>query len=244
MRRADLSTLDALVLAEIESLGHGRQARAVTGRPAPESASARKRPGGASDQMRTFAKWPGQAARGPCAEATAPNRSGEEAEGLFDEPFELADPGDDPSRDGPTAADLLSPEELAFVARAAGFLSGRPNADLILDRIWSQALGSQPDGFYDPDCSEVWPHANPEPRAAADGSDKGPEAPGATDADDRPRSRAASESAAAPSDIRPRPVAAATAIASPGARGQSGRHPSPSPAPSPAPMPGAIDPSE
>jgi hypothetical protein len=186
-RPTDILSLDALVLAEIESLGQGQPSRAAdpwsgatrdpmhnpTGdrprgrpRPPPERTraappAARLHPGPDRDPRRT-----------PRA------RSGEEAEGLFDEPFDPADPGagryDDPAADGPTAADLLTPEEQAFIARAAGFLSGRPNADLILDRIWSQAIESRADGLYDPESADALPELKPEPEPEPSAEASGP----------------------------------------------------------------------
>jgi hypothetical protein len=84
---------------------------------------------------------------------------------LFDGLLDPGDPHDDLTADGPTAADLLTPEEQAFVARAAGFLSGRANADLILDRIWSVVTASRPDGFYDPEAQDALAEIRPDPGA-------------------------------------------------------------------------------
>ena len=173
----DLSDLDALVLAEVESLSLPRAARASEARSEcnPERAPECQRAPTARDRRRTASAallMRQQHGRDPQRAGRA--RSGEEAEGLFDEPLELSDPGgdryDDPASDGPTAADLLSPEEQAFIARAAGFLSGRPNADLILDRIWSQAIESNPNGLYDPESADALSDADSEPSADASGA--------------------------------------------------------------------------
>jgi hypothetical protein len=191
MKRPDPLDLDALVLAEIESLGRWRPAhgddwpgatreRPRSGlQPAPEPAPGQAR----TAPQRTGPAAPIRPTRGQGAAPATRPRSGEEAEGLFDEPFERCNPDRDPQRDsaedGPTATDLLSPEEQAFVARAAGFLSGRLNADLILDRIWSQANESRLDGFYDPDRADLGPDDGNDPDALgaelAEGPDEGPD---------------------------------------------------------------------
>ena len=135
-RSPEISDLDALVLAEIASLGQGRLAdSAETG----TNTSRNQRDTGIRRSSATPRPPSGiRDDRDPRRPTGHP--SGEEAEGLFDGFFDPGDPHDDLTADGPTAADLLSPEEQAFVARAVGFLSERANADLILDRIWSQAL--------------------------------------------------------------------------------------------------------
>jgi hypothetical protein len=252
MRRADLSPLDALVLAEIESLGQGHRARATATRTVSTRGPARNRPGGASGQAQARAARPGPAARGQGADDAPRGLSGEEAEGLFDEPFEISEPGDDPGQDGPTAADLLSPEEQAFVARAAGFLYGRPNADLILDRVWSQALESRPDGAYDPDAADPWTQPSPDAWTQGDGSDRGPGPPGVysgagasalPDADLRgPNGAPAAGPAPVPSELRPRSGAAPGTVRS--GEGRRGHRPRPTPAPGPASSPAADTPPE
>lgn len=178
MRRAhdlapDLSDLDALVLEEIASLGDRRSAHAPSVRR-PRDRGVNGDPG--CSEIRTGRSSPqaGQPVapihpRGWAASPTA-GASGEEAEGLFDQPFELADEPETAAADGPTAADLLTPEEQAFISRAVGFLCDRPNADLILDRVWSQAIQSRPDGFYDPDSPNPLDDATP---ASPQGEDPG-----------------------------------------------------------------------
>ena len=164
-----LSDLNALVLAEIASLG--RTARPVEARSDP----VRDRPGPGPVASRPPPQS-GLAVRSP-SHRRGVEPSGEEAEGLFDEPCDRPDPDEDAAADGPTAADLLTPEEQAFIARAVGFLSGRPGADLILDRIWSQVTDARPDRFYDPEDPDAlaepapqtgppgdWPKVRPEVR--------------------------------------------------------------------------------
>ena len=90
-----------------------------------------------------------------------PITTGEEAEGLFDQPLDFSEP--DPDADGPTAADLLTQEENAFLSRAIGFLSGRPSANLILDQIWSQVVAAASDGCYDPEEADGLGEATPGP---------------------------------------------------------------------------------
>jgi hypothetical protein len=216
-RTGELTDLNALVLAEIESLGQVRAARPPQGppgqrggwRPAP-----RRQPGepiqdwgeGAGphwgldagldpnpdpdpdtdpdadlgpdpdpnldlgraqdrrrDRVQTQATAQAQGRGRPATRLRVdtrdrrpqPRTTGEEAEGLFDEPLDFAglgegSAGQDPG-DGPNDSELLCPEERAFVERAVGFLAARPTADLILDRIWSALTDARPDGFYDPD---------------------------------------------------------------------------------------------
>ncbi|CRI66227.1 hypothetical protein THIOKS12690008 [Thiocapsa sp. KS1] len=133
----DLADLDALVLAEIESLTAHR-------------AGARSKQAPCGDAPTPAANG---GAREPKAKASvAPIRSaperrresfGEEAELLFEEP----EPADDNAADSALAG-LLSPEEEAFITRAVGFLSQRPEADIILNRIWEQLTELDPEGYY------------------------------------------------------------------------------------------------
>lgn len=154
----DLADLDALVLEEIESLDRGGGQRGRQPGQGPSAASAQ--PSGGNQRS---GRGDSQQAPRPAARIrprrwgleSARQATGEEAEGLCDEPWDLAGAPEASSADGPTAADLLTPEEQAFVARAVGFLAGRPNADLILDRVWSQSIASRPDGFYDPALAET-----------------------------------------------------------------------------------------
>ena len=190
----DLSDLNALVLAEIASLG--RTARPVEARSDP----LRDRPGPGPVASRS--PQPGLAARSP-SHRRGVEPSGEEAEGLFDEPCDRPDPDEDAAADGPTAADLLTPEEQAFIARAVGFLSGRPSVDLILDRIWSQVTDAKPDRFYDPEEPDALAEPAPQPEPAGDWPEARPEL--CVAAGEIP----AGESAAAAAPDRPAPAVAA-----------------------------------
>lgn len=203
-RGNDLADLDALVLAEIASLGRGR---------IPQTANTCEAKGSdiTSDRGRPESGrgWPSPQVPQPAAPIRAVRRddslarglSGEEAEGLFDQPFDLAEEDEGGPAEGPTAADLLTPEEQAFIARAVGFLSGRPSADLILDRVWSQAIQSRPDGFYDPETPDPYPGADPEPSVG--------EGPGKSSAVGRPiPGRAAEPTAGSPTVIPCRPAPA------------------------------------
>lgn len=62
---------------------------------------------------------------------------------MFEEPEPAFESGADSERAG-----LLSPEEEAFITRAVGFLSQRPEADIILNRIWEQLTELDPEGYY------------------------------------------------------------------------------------------------
>lgn len=46
---------------------------------------------------------------------------------------------------GSTGDGLLQPEEEAFVASTGAWLAGRPNADMLIDAIWSRAQAKAPD---------------------------------------------------------------------------------------------------
>jgi hypothetical protein len=139
----DLLDLDALVLAEIESLTARRDAarpkqtaRAAAPTSLAEDAESRERP---TTQPKA------KASVAPIRSAPERRREsfGEEAELLFEEPEPLVE---DAAERAP--AGLLSPEEEAFITRAVGFLSQRPEADIILNRIWEQLTELDPEGYY------------------------------------------------------------------------------------------------
>jgi hypothetical protein len=144
----DFEDLDALVLAEIESLsGPPRSAR-------PSAGGARPAPRPAARPAREHRDGPAPVAPIRRRAGAEPNRSGEEFDGLFDRPFPEGQGGPDPDDTGPVAS-LLSTEEEAFVTRAVGFLSQREHADMILGRIWEQLTELDPDGFYEAPVSAV-----------------------------------------------------------------------------------------
>jgi hypothetical protein len=139
----DLLDLDALVLAEIESLTSRRdatRARRIKGAAAPTPVA-----GETETRDRPNTQPKGKASVAPIRSAPERRResSGEEAELLFEEP----EPADDNAADSALAG-LLSPEEEAFITRAVGFLSQRPEADIILNRIWEQLTELDPEGYY------------------------------------------------------------------------------------------------
>lgn len=135
-RTANFPDLDALVLAEIESIGKGKRRRARRGPPTLDRRTPVS-PGTSHPEAATVSRLHEDR---PAANVYR----GEEAEGLLEESGDdpgLADGGDE----GPL--DLMGVEEQAFVTRAVGFLSGRPNAGMILDQIWGQvAAASDQDG--------------------------------------------------------------------------------------------------
>ncbi len=147
--RQDFADLDALVLAEIESLGE-QAALPDEGISEPMPRRREAKAPARRQGPRTMAQV--HPLRGAQAEHRLPRGTGEEVRALFDESLvpEPARVGSEEQDDGPLASDLLSAEERAFVERASGFLRGRPNADLILDGIWAQVNAARPDGFYDP----------------------------------------------------------------------------------------------
>ncbi len=140
--------LDALVLAEIESLArHTRPPNLKqTSASGPERRQSRVRlenrgkPVSASKVARI---------RGEDREGDV--LSGEEAEELVEEPIEFGDlPGVEEDEHA-QATTLFSAEEEAFVTRAVGFLARRDNADIILNRIWEQLTEADPEGFFRPE---------------------------------------------------------------------------------------------
>lgn len=137
---SDYPDLDALVLAEIESMGRGRHASSKRARSAreqhrPEPTRQRERP--ASPKL----------ARIHGEDRAAEGITGEEAEALFDEPL-MDESGQFPDEMEKSTHSLFSAEELAFMSRAVGFLSGRDNADMILGQIWEQLTSDHPEEFY------------------------------------------------------------------------------------------------
>lgn len=137
----DLADLDALVLAEIESLtAHraGARSQQAPGGDAPTPAA-----NGGAREPKPKAK--AKASVAPIRSAPERRREsfGEEAELLFEEPEPAVESDADSDRAG-----LLSPEEEAFITRAVGFLSQRPEADIILNRIWEQLTELDPEGYY------------------------------------------------------------------------------------------------
>jgi hypothetical protein len=144
----DFEDLDALVLAEIESLS----GRPRTARPSPGGERPAPRP--AVQPAREQRDEPAPVAPIRCRAGAEPNRSGEEFDGLFDGPFAEGQGEPDPDDTGP-AASLLGTEEEAFVTRAVGFLSQREHADMILGRIWDELTQLDPDGFYQAPVSAV-----------------------------------------------------------------------------------------
>lgn len=136
--------LDALVLAEIESLGRPRGQRQV-------------RALAAQDEIEQPARK-----RGTPVDETALHLAREtELEGLV----ERGEMPDLESEEVPLAADwdeekteeetytteLLSAEEQAFVTRAVGFLVHRDNKDVILGQIWERLAEAAPESFFRPE---------------------------------------------------------------------------------------------
>jgi hypothetical protein len=141
--RDDLQDLDALVLAEIESLRGRGQGK---GAPQPDGSRPRSSSGSPAAAPR------GDTGAPPVAPirrrvGQEPNSTGEEFDGLSSDAL-LDEPAGSDTEDVPLAASLLSPEEDAFVARAVGFLSQREHADMILGQIWEQLTEADPGGFY------------------------------------------------------------------------------------------------
>ena len=133
----DLLDLDALVLAEIESLTARRDAartKQTTRAAAPTPVAEGTEP---------TARVKASVARIRNTPERRRESFGEEAELLFEEPEPLVE---DAAERAP--AGLLSPEEEAFITRAVGFLSRRPEADIILNRIWEQLTELDPEGYY------------------------------------------------------------------------------------------------
>jgi hypothetical protein len=137
--------LDALVMAEIESVGRGRPLRTPAARARPPGAG--RRP--ARGRVREGPAAPRSPSRIYGEDRSADGVSGEEADGLFDLPLETDDEGlvDSPSTE---PQGLFSPEEQAFVSRAVGFLSGHENADMILGQIWERITEEAPEAFFRP----------------------------------------------------------------------------------------------
>jgi hypothetical protein len=135
----DLRDLDALVLAEIESL---------TARGSPTRSKQVSRANAPPPIERPAAHAPKAKVKASVAPIRTtlerrPESFGEEAELLFAEP----DPLVEDAAEGESAG-LLGPEEEAFITRAVGFLSQRHEADIILNRIWEQLTELDPEGYY------------------------------------------------------------------------------------------------
>ncbi|EGV20457.1 hypothetical protein [Thiocapsa marina] len=151
-REQDCVDLDALVLAEIESLIARRKAAREQPRthtppaqtPAPRARDTTARRGGRVAPLRTPSE--------PTSEWTGESFD-EDPEALFAEP--PPNPEQEPQESHPS---LLSPEEEAFITRAVGFLSQRAEADIILNRIWEQLTELDPEGYYEA------PHEGSDPR--------------------------------------------------------------------------------
>jgi hypothetical protein len=128
----DLLDLDALVLAEIESLTARRDA-ARTGQTTRAAAPTPVAEGTEPEPTKIKARV------APIRNTPERRREsfGEEAELLFEEP----EPADENEVDSAL-------EEEAFITRAVGFLSQRPEADIILNRIWEQLTEMDPEGYY------------------------------------------------------------------------------------------------
>lgn len=169
------SELDALVLAEMESLDTRIRPPRPTRSPGP-AVTSRARPARAAPDPARPVRAPTPLGRRPEADV---DRSGEEFEALFEAP--LVEESDGPDlEDAASAGGLLSLEEEAFITRAVGFLSQREHADMILGRIWEQLTELDPEAFYQAPAAAV------EPTAAADGP-RGQPSPG-TDPPDGPAS--------------------------------------------------------
>ena len=149
--------LDALVLAEIESLSRpehrGRPAHAPEHRAPTPAASFR----------------PARRSERPAEEEF----TGE----AFDEEAALADSSEEGESREESSVELLSPEEQAFVSRAVGFLSNRSNADMILTRVWEQLTGADPEAFFRPaeEGSQPDPEAPMDEGASAPASGESPD---------------------------------------------------------------------
>lgn len=142
----EFDDLDAMVLAEIESL-HTAPAK----RRNPASHQPRRTE---STEMAVEAEADidKPSTKTACIyghDTQEEGRTGEESEGLFDacDDDRLFDTGGDPEE---SPASLFSVEERAFMERAVGFLTGRDNADVILGQIWERLTSEQPESFYDP----------------------------------------------------------------------------------------------
>jgi len=130
--------LDALVLAEIESLH--RRGRGRT-RPMPST--------GVEDLPATEPASAAGVAQIRGTESEGEVFSGEEAAGLFDESIGESTELGELEQDGHAAVDgLYSAEEDAFITRAVGFLTQRDNADVILNQIWQQVMEGYSEEFY------------------------------------------------------------------------------------------------
>lgn len=121
------AALEALVLAELDSLQPAPRAAVGERAPAPQpAATPRPRERAEVTPLRRV-----RAPRSP--DATGVSVQGEGA-------------GEPTSG----AAGLSSVEEQAFITRAVTFLSGREHADIILGRVWEQLVELSPEGFYEP----------------------------------------------------------------------------------------------
>ncbi len=152
MREAEnhFADLDALVLAEIESLSpHTRPLN-----PRQASACKPERQSRARLENRGKPASASKVARIREQDREGDRLSGEEAEGLFEEPIEFTDPCDVEENEHDPMISLFNAEEEAFVSRAVGFLCQRDNADIILNRIWEQLTEADSESFFRPEDSE------------------------------------------------------------------------------------------
>jgi len=147
-----LTALDELVLAELDSLTVRRLP------PRPTAAVATDWAGVSEIDTR-----PAHIAPLRRVEGSKAGLSGEEAEGLFDEPLAETDGLAAEESDAAAAASLLTPEEEAFITRAVGFLRQREHADMILGRVWEQLTGDDPSAFFEPPADAL-------PEAPSDGA--------------------------------------------------------------------------
>ena len=133
------AALDALVLAEIESLSGGTKRSETSSDPRPTKSHP------------TPPTKPSKPREAPVAalRADEPITGGETYDAALE--ADLLAPGrsNPPDDDGPTPS-LLSAEEEAFVTRAVTFLSGREHADMMLGRVWEQLTELHPEGFFEP----------------------------------------------------------------------------------------------
>jgi hypothetical protein len=137
-REQEYEDLDALVLAEIESIGRVQKRR--TGDQRKDAVQMQRPLSSAQPTVIPLAKHGD-------GDHAAEGVSGEEAEALFELPvaeeFAYLVEVSEPSADA-----LYSTEEQAFMSRAIDFLKGRDNADMILGQIWEQLTSDDPQAFY------------------------------------------------------------------------------------------------
>ena len=141
-RNNDYTDLDALVLAELESLDRGRSRHAPLSKAGPTRIPQKANEG---RPLVRVSKAPFTRIHGE--DRAEQGITGEEAETLFETPLDemTRSNTDEVSQ---SSDSLFSPEEQAFMSRAVGFLTGRENADMILGQIWERMTGDHPEEFY------------------------------------------------------------------------------------------------